>query len=257
MNGAVICFGQQPCGFFPKRFYEAKVRTARRLQRELGGRVIYFCHDSDHDYRETTTPLSDLKTGEAKRLNFDHVSKIQKKYSPLFAKRIKPDWQERTVRVMPCFVGPKLVDVFGAVRAETSADFCLDMYRRLGLLDGIEVIRSGDPEVRRRAIDVDDYFVDVMYEGELVRARRNGNKLTLHRGGDEYFDLPYAEPDKASISPARDTRLRWMQSVVHCTHYVAGAGEAQYVKREETPEISFVERDAVERSHDSWVPDVS
>jgi hypothetical protein len=157
---------------------------------------------------------------------------------------------------MPRFVGPKLVDVFAAVRAETSADFCLEMYRRLGLLDGIEIVRSGDPEVRRRAIDVDDYFVDVSYEGELVRARRTGNKLTLHRGGDEYLEVPFTEPEKARISPARDTRLRWMQSVVHCTHYVAGAGEAQYVKREETPEISFVERDAVERSHDSWVPDV-
>jgi hypothetical protein len=256
MSTAVICFGQQPCGFFPKRFFEAKVRTARRLQRELGGRVVYFCHDSDHDYRETTTPLSDLKTGEAARLNFDHVSKLQKKYSPLFAKRIKPDWQEKTVRVMPRFVSPNLVEVFAAVRAETSADFCLEMYRRLGLLDGIELVRSGDPEVRRHAIDVDDYFVDVTYEGELVRARRTGNKLTLHRGGDEYLEVPFTEPEKARISPARDTRLRWMQSVVHCTHYVAGAGEAQYVKREETPEISFVERDAVERSHDSWVPDV-
>jgi len=32
----VICFGQQPCGFFPKRFLVAKILTARRLQSELG-----------------------------------------------------------------------------------------------------------------------------------------------------------------------------------------------------------------------------
>jgi hypothetical protein len=29
--GPVICFGQQPCGFFPRRFLAAKFATARRL----------------------------------------------------------------------------------------------------------------------------------------------------------------------------------------------------------------------------------
>ena len=253
MSEPVICFGQQPNGFFPKRFFQAKVETARRLRQEIGGRIVYFCHDSDHDYRETTTPLRDLKTGDLKRLNFDHAGKIQKKYSPLFAKRIRSDWQERTARVLPCFVGPGLVRLFESVQAETAADFCLEMYRRLGILEGIEVVRSGDPEVRRRAIDVEDYYVDVPYEGELVRARCQGGRLTLHRGGDEYLDLPGCEVGKQCRSPTRDTRLRWMQSVVRCTHYVAGASEIQYLNRDETPEITFVERDAIERAHESFV----
>ncbi len=255
MSGPVICFGQQPCGFFPKRFFYSKVVTARRLQREIGGTIVYFCHDSDHDHRETTTPLRVLDTGEVKRLNFDHVSRLQKKYSPLFAKRIRPDWQERTARVMPRFVAAPLVSVFRSVRADTAAEFCLEMYRRLGLLDGIEVVRSGDPEVRRRAVDVDDYFVDVVYEGELVRARRQGRKLLLHRGGGEYLEIPFRETGKESISPTRDTRLVWMQSVVRCSHYVAGPGESAYLKRDEAPEITFVERDFIESAHDSWVPD--
>jgi hypothetical protein len=249
----IICFGQQPCGFFPKRFFCAKVATARRLQRELGGRIVYFCHDSDHDYRETTTPLRDLKTGELKRLNFDHVSKVQKKYSPLFAKRIRADWQERTARVLPCFVDQERVDLFLSIRTDIAADFCLDMYRRLGLLDGVEVVRSGDPELRRRAADITDCYVDVMYEGELVRARRQDGRLTLHRGGDQYLEIPYQETGKESISPARDTRLVWMQSVVHCTHYVAGASEMQYLNRGQTPEVTFVERDAIADSHESYV----
>jgi len=105
----------------------------RRLQQRIGGRIVYFCHDSDHDYRETTTPLRDLKTGDLKRLNFDHMGKLQKKYSPLCAKRIQADWQEKTARVLPCFVPPALVGTFLAVRAETVADFCLGMYRGLGL----------------------------------------------------------------------------------------------------------------------------
>ena len=41
------------------------------------------------------------------------------------------------------------------------------------------------------------------------------------------------------ISPARDTRLRWMQSVIRCTHYVAGAGEQDYLNKEDAPEITF------------------
>ena len=30
----VIAFGQQPCGFLPRRFLVAKIRTARHLQAE-------------------------------------------------------------------------------------------------------------------------------------------------------------------------------------------------------------------------------
>ena len=253
MTDPVICFGQQPCGFFPKRFFYAKVVTARRLQREIGGRIVYFCHDSDHDYRETTTPLRDLKTGDVKRLNFDHTSKIQKKYSPLYAKRILPGWQERTARVMPCFVSPAMTHLFESVRADMAADFCLEMYRGMGLLEGIETVRSGDKDVRRRAIDIDDCFVDVPYEGEIVRARREEGKLRLHRGGGEYLDLPECTAGKECISPTRDTRLRWMQSVVHCTHYIAGAGELQYLKQDEAPEIAFVPRDAIDDDHGSYI----
>ena len=41
MSDPVICFGQQPNGFFPKRFFYSKVVTARRLRDELGGRIVY------------------------------------------------------------------------------------------------------------------------------------------------------------------------------------------------------------------------
>jgi hypothetical protein len=51
----IICFGQQPCGFFPKRFLFAKMTAARRLQQEIGGEIVFFYHDSDHDPRETRT----------------------------------------------------------------------------------------------------------------------------------------------------------------------------------------------------------
>ncbi|PYI60736.1 MAG: hypothetical protein DMC59_02250, partial [Verrucomicrobia bacterium] len=70
MNQPIICFGQQPCGFFPKRYLAAKILTARHLQKEIGGEIVFFFHDSDHDPRETTTILRDQHTNEDVALNF-------------------------------------------------------------------------------------------------------------------------------------------------------------------------------------------
>jgi hypothetical protein len=43
-----------------------------------------------------------------------------------------------------------------------------------------------------------------------------------------------------------------MQSVVHCTHYIAGAGERAYLRPEEAPEITFVNRETIERSDEAY-----
>ena len=86
--GPVICFGQQPCGIFPRRFLYAKIATARRLQRELGGRLVFFCHDSDHDPRETQTCLRHRQTGEPLTVNFAFENRLQRKYSPLYLQRV-------------------------------------------------------------------------------------------------------------------------------------------------------------------------
>jgi hypothetical protein len=252
MTAPRICFGQQPCGFFPRRFLAAKVFTARRLQAELGGEIVFFCHDSDHDPRETQTTLRLLKTGEPRTLNFAFENRIQRKFSPLYAKRIPADWSAKTGRQLPAFVEPAVAEAFGLVKATLVADFCLEMYRRMGVLDGIRVVRSSDAAVRRQACDVEDYFVDVPHEGETVRARFVGGALQLNEGGDSFVTLPPMAFDKSQVSPARDTRLRWMQSVVRCTHYVAGAGEQAYLRREDAPEITFVNRDQIERADEAY-----
>jgi hypothetical protein len=223
--GPVICFGQQPCGIFPRRFLFAKIATARRLQAELGGRLVFFYHDSDHDPRETQTCLRHRQTGAPLRVNFAFANRLQRKFSPLYLKR---------------------------VTAATVADFCLEMYRRMGLLEGIEVVRSGDPAVRRAACAVPDFYVDVPHEGEIVRARFLDGVLKLHEGGDSYLTLPMRTFTPEQVSPTRDTRLRWMQSVVHCTHYVAGASEQDYLRREDAPEITYLRRDPIERSDEAY-----
>ena len=270
----VICFGQQPCGFFPKRFLVAKIRTARRLQSEIGGEIIYFCHDSDHDPRETQTILRHRKTDEPARLNFAFKNRVQRKFSPLYRKQIAEGWKNKTALQLPNYVNHPLIDIFKTVAADTVADFCLDLYRATGLLDGIRVVRSSDPTVRRKACDIFEFFVDIPYEGEIVRARfvkKTGKAdlpvgqdarqrdpaecnrtLALHEGGDSYITLPATAFSRDQISPTRDTRLRWMQSVVHCTHYVAGPGERSYLHPEETPELTFVNREPIERSDEAW-----
>jgi hypothetical protein len=253
MSEPIICFGQQPCGFFPKRFLWAKIVTARRLQREIGGEIVFFFHDSDHDPRETTTVLRERRTGREQSFNFQFANKIQKEFSPLSAKQVLPDWQMKLARQLPNYVGPELVDHFKAVEASTVAEFCHDMYVQMGLLEGIRLERSSDPDFRERATPIDDYFVDVSWEGETVRARHREGKLLLHKGADRYMELPFQEFGAKQISPTRDTRLRWMQSVIRCTHYVAGAGERQYLNEADAPGVTFIQREEISDSNHAYI----
>ena len=126
------------------------------------------------------------------------------------------------------------------------------MYERMGFLEGMHVVRSSDPAFREAACEIDDYYVDVPYEGEIVRARHIGGELKLHKGGDVYVTCPDVPFGKKQISPARDTRLKWMQSVVHCTHYVSGASEQDYLHIADAPEIDFVRRETIERADEAY-----
>jgi len=252
MTSPIICFGQQPCGFFLKRFLFAKIQTAWRLQSKIGGEIIFFYHDSDHDPRETKTILRHRKTNEPAHLNFAFENKIQRKFSPLYLKKIPAGWQEKTALQLPNYTSHPLIEIFKKTSAVNVADFCLEMYHHMGLLDGIRVVRSSDPALRRAACDVSEFFADVPHAGEIVRARFVDGTLKLHEGGNVFVTLPATPFAKDQISPTRDTRLRWMQSVVHCTHYIAGAGEKDYLRPQETPEITFVNRDAIDRSDEAY-----
>jgi hypothetical protein len=248
MDYPIICFGQQPCGFFPKRYLVAKILTARYLQKKIGGEIVFFFHDSDHDPRETITILRDQNTNDEVALNFQFENRIQKQFSPLYAKRVLPEWKEKTARQLPNYVPQTLVEQFKETRSPNVADFCLEMYTRIGLLDGIRVERSSAPEFRARAAAVSDYFVDQPYEKEIVRARYRDGKLLLHKGGDRFLEIPGGEFGPEQISPTRDTRFVWMQSVIRCTHYVAGASEQNYINKPDAPEVRFVRRDEISES---------
>jgi hypothetical protein len=252
MTAPIICFGQQPCGFFPKRFLFAKIRTGRRLQSEIGGEIVFFFHDSDHDPRETRTILRHCKTNEAAQLNFAFKNSVQRKFSPLYLKEISDHWKEKTARQLPNYVSQRLLEFFQKASAANVADFCLEIYRHMGLLDDIRVVRSSAPDFRQAACHVPEFFVDVSYEGEIVRARFMDGALKLRKGGDSFVTLPQTAFTKKEISPTRDTRFRWMQSVVNCSHYILGAGEKDYLRPEKTPEINFINRDPIDRCDEAY-----
>jgi len=245
MDHPIICFGQQPCGFFPKRFLFAKITAARRLQKEIGGEIVFFFHDSDHDPRETSTILRDQNSNQEVALNFQFENPIQKQFSPLYAKRVLPEWQEKTARQLPNYVGQSLVTQFKETNCSNVADFCLEMYKRMELLEDVRVERSSAPGFRARAVAVSDYFVDQPYEGEIVRARYRDGKFLLHKGGGRFLEIPGGAFGPQQISPTRDTRFRWMQSVIQCTHYVAGASEQHYVNKDDAPDVKFIKRDEI------------
>jgi hypothetical protein len=254
MSSPIICFGQQPCGFFPKRFLTAKIQTARRLQQELGGEIVFFYHDSDHDPRETRTVLRHRKTNERALLNFTFENKYQRKFSPFYAKRIPAGWQDKTTLQLPNYIHHPLINIFKANQSTNNvADFCLEMCKGMGLLEGVKVLRSSSSDFRRAACDISDFFVDISVDHEIVRARFSNDRFKLHEGGDVYIDLPLDTFTKEQISPSRDTRLLWMQSVIHCTHYITGAGEQDYLRKEDAPEIEYVTRDAIDRSDEAYV----
>jgi hypothetical protein len=235
----------------------AKIVTARRLQKEIGGKIVFFYHDSDADYRETITLFRDPQTGEDMRLNFTQENKTQKKYSPLYTKMIPAGWKEDIARKLPRLISKELTDIFKSAQGANAADFCLDMYKKLGLLDGIRIVRSGDKDFRMKADDLDtEFYADVPYDGETVRAEMHEEKLRLHEGGGKYFTIEApATIEKWQKNPGRDQRFRWMQSVLHCTHYIAGAGENAYLKKEDFPGVVFVERDAIEDSNYAYIPE--
>jgi hypothetical protein len=248
----IICFGQQPCGFFPRRFLYAKFVTARKLHAEIGGEIVFFYHDSDHDPRETQTTLRHKKTDAPLVMNFAYENKLQRKFSPLNLKRIPAGWRDNTARQLGAYVAPTWTEAFKSVQAANHADFCLEMYRRMGLLEGVRVVRSADPAVRSAACDITECFVDLPHQGEVVRARLMDGALKLHEGGDCYTPLPMTPYTKAQVSPTRDSRLRWMQSVLHCTHYVSGAGEQAYLNKADAPDIVFVNRDPIDRADEAY-----
>lgn len=251
-KGPVIAFGQQPGGFLPRRFLVAKVLTARRLQAEIGGEIVFFYHDSDHDPRETQTTLRHRKTGEAAVLNYTFANKLQRKFSPLYLKRLVAGWREQMARQLPAYVDKDVAALVAEAAGETVADHALAVYRGLGLLEGVRVVRSSDVAVREAACAVEDYFVDAPLEGEVVRARLMAGRLRLHEGGNAWREVPMCAFGAREMSPSRDARLRWMQSVLRCTHYIAGAGEQAYLNKADAPEICYVARDEIDDASAAW-----
>ena len=202
MDHPIICFGQQPCGIFPKRFLFAKILAARRLQKEIGGEIVFFFHDSDHDPRETITILRDRNSNQEVALNFQFENRIQRQFSPLYAKRVRSRVAGEncapTSELCWAVSGHTLQGDQMLERRRLSVSKCTSEW---GCSEGVRVERSSSADFRTRAVAVSDYFVDQRYEGEIVRARYRDGKLLLHKGGDRFLEIPVGEFGPEQISP--------------------------------------------------------
>jgi Zn/Cd-binding protein ZinT len=261
----IICFGQQPNGIVPKRFFMAKIRTARRLQETHGGRIVWFVHDSDHDHQETRTRLPDPNSPDGYTdFNFDVTSKTQRKWTPIARKEIDTNRMETIRTGLHHLTNDDVVNAFDSIEADYTGAFCVAMYEALNLLDGVERVHSFDPVIRGRATlydDADMYYYDTKYDGEIVRAAIHKDTLRLHHGGNTYTtverDIDGTEllRDKERISPGWKARFDWMQSVITCTHYVMGRSEANYldgIDLRDKPEL--VPRDQVDDADFAFIP---
>ncbi len=261
-SSPIIAFGQQPNGFFPKNYLAAKIETARKLQKEIGGRLVFFYHDSDPDYRETITIFTDKNSKTEFRLNFTQENKVQKNFSPLYLKRIPQNWMEETLKQLPRALNKNLIDIFSSVKATNVADFCLEMYEKLGLLEGIEVVRSSDKKFREEALDLkNDFYADVNYQNEVVRAKiifqDEKTMGSLHHGGGKNTEFEIKENlQKNQITPGRDQRFGWMNSVIKSTHYICGNSEYEYLQKDSFPEVNFLKRDHVNNQEQAYIPDL-
>lgn len=254
MNEPIITFGQQPNGFFPKHYLYAKIQTARNLQKQINGKIVFFYHDSDADYRETITVMRDKNTSQEVRLNFTQENKTQKNFSPLYLKRIPVNWKSDILKQLPRFTSSNVINLFESTNATNAADFCLEMYKKLGLLDGIEVVRSSDKAFRETAENLSgEFYADIPYENEIVRAKKIPEGFQLHPGGGKFITLPDQPVEKFQKTPGRDQRFKWMNSVIHATHYITGNSEYDYLKKEDFPEVNFIKRDQIEDQELAWL----
>ena len=88
-----------------------------------------------------------VEPDEPTQLNFAFKNSIQRKFSPLYLKEIPDGWQDKTARQLPNYISHGLIEIFQMSSAVNMADFCLEIYRQMGLLDHIRVVRSSTPEL--------------------------------------------------------------------------------------------------------------
>jgi hypothetical protein len=128
------------------------------------------------------------------------------------------------------------------------------MYRALGWLEGIEVVRSSDPTFRNNALDISgqDHYADIEYQGVIVHARKSEKGYYLDHGGNVRETVPVnvrAENLQPLLSPTRTNRFAWMQSVIHGTHYIYGKSEEEYLDLTSFPEVTFIPRQQTHEPH--------
>ena len=121
--------------------------------------------------------------------------------------------------------------------AESDEVFRIERQRRLE--NGARFLTFAGLEERLSVDDVPAHMAGLLWQVLLADA-------------DRFLEIPGEDFGPKQISPARDTRFVWMQSVIRCTHYVAGASEQHYINKADAPEVTFVRRDDISDSDKAY-----
>ena len=253
MSAPVICFGQQPCGFFPRRFLAAKICTARRLQaRDRRGDRLFLP-------RQRPRPAGDA----------DHPAPPQDRRAARPQLRLREQAPAQVVPALPQAGPAGVARADGApasglcrpalgrglqrVQCADVADFCLEMYRAHGAAGGHPrrpLERPGRSGARPATSRNTSSTCPTRGDGAgPVRRRRSAPA----RGRRFIPDLPRVRFEHGTNQPDPGlAAFAGCNRSSHCTHYVTGAGEQAYLRPADAPEVTFVHRDTIERSDEAY-----
>ena len=160
-----------PAGFFPSDFSSPKSKPPAGCNRNRRRDRLLLPRQRPRSARNQNPSSPPQKRRNLRNQFHLRQQTPAKIFAAVSETHLRPIGCEKTALQLPAYVDRRWVEAFKNIRATNVADFCLEMYRQMGLLEGIRVVRSSDPDFRRAACDVADFFVDVPYEGEIVRAR--------------------------------------------------------------------------------------
>lgn len=244
MEKPIVCLSEQLSSFLPTKSLVRRIDAAKSLASRVGGKTILFIWDSWHrGTAETVLPGN-------RRISFEYYNNLQRDYTPFYLKNLDPVWWNRAKSKLDGIVPGKIINVLDNIKEDTAGNFCLKAYKKLGFLDNLEVVRSSDPEIRKKAKMFEDFYVEVSYKGEIVRARYTNRGFVLE--SNPPVEIYKTDVVPGMVTPPDEKRFEWMDSIVSPSHYILG--EKERVKESDFPWISFVRSRKTEQSDTACWP---
>ena len=106
-------------GSFPSGFFSPNSRRPGGCSRRSAARSSSSITTATTTRARRRRSCGTGKSGEAFEINFTFENKLQRKYSPLYLKRVSPDWLDKTALQLPAYV-----DALGGGVQESGCEEC-------------------------------------------------------------------------------------------------------------------------------------